>query len=206
MDAAGADAAAGALCAALAARGYASAERFLPPRLVARLRLRLRALDAAGAFRPAAVGAGAHRAVRPQLRGDRLCWLEPPLVPAEQALLAALERLRATLNRELGLGLFDVECQYAAYAPGAVYVRHLDRSPAGAERVLSAVLYLNAGWQPADGGELVLYAEPAPVLVRPRAATLVLFESARFEHEVRAARRERLSVAAWFRRRARPPR
>jgi SM-20-related protein len=202
MAAAGPVVVEGAISEGLAARGYAVTEGYLPARLVAALRTRLRALDAGGAFRAAAIGAGAHRAVRPRLRGDRLCWLEPPLAPAEQALSAALERLRTRLNRELGLGLFDVECQYAVYPPGARYVRHLDRSPAGAERVLSAVLYLNAAWQAADGGELELYAEPAPVTIQPRAGTLVVFESARFEHEVRAARRERLSIAAWFRRRA----
>jgi len=190
------------LAAAIAARGYAIGEGFLAPRLTAQLRARLRSLDEQGAFRAAAVGAGAHRAVRPHLRGDRLCWLDPPYVPAERALLEQLEALRHTLNRELGLGLFDLECQYAVYAPGAVYVRHLDRSPAGAERVLSAVLYLNAGWRAQDGGELVLHAVPGPVRVLPRAGTLALFESARFEHEVRAAGRERLSIACWFRRRA----
>ncbi len=205
MAAAGASADPAGIAGALAARGYAVTERWLAARLIAALRARLRSLDRRGAFRAAAIGAGAHRAVRPALRGDRLCWLEPPYAAPERDFLAALERLRGALNAELGLGLFDVECQYAIYAPGAVYVRHLDRSPAGAERILSAVAYLNAGWRAGDGGELRLYADGGPVSVAPCAGTLVLFESARFEHEVCAAGRERLSIAAWFRRRpARP--
>jgi SM-20-related protein len=193
------------LAARLSARGFAVLERFAPARLLAQVRARLRALDAAGAFRPAAVGAGAGRAVRPAVRGDRLCWLEPPLAPAERALLAAFEVVRVSLNRELGLALFDFKCQYAIYPPGARYVRHLDRSQAGAERVVSAVLYLNGSWSAAHGGELWLHAGPAPVVVAPRAGTLVLFDSARIEHEVRPAARERLSIAGWFRRRASRP-
>jgi SM-20-related protein len=194
------------LARALTARGYAIGERFVPARQLAQLRARLRTLDARGAFRPAAIGAGAARAVRPALRGDRLCWLEPPYAPPEQALLAAFEGLRVALNRALGLGLFDFECQYAIYPPGARYVRHLDRSPAGAERVVSTVLYLNGSWRAADGGELRLYATPDALEIAPCAGTLVLFESARIEHEVRPAGRERLSVAGWFRRRGSLPR
>ncbi|HXQ63301.1 MAG TPA: 2OG-Fe(II) oxygenase, partial [Steroidobacteraceae bacterium] len=154
-------------------------------------------------FRPAAIGAGPHRAVRPQIRGDTLCWLGTPQTQAEARLLARFEMLRSTLNRELQLGLFDFECHYAVYAPGAAYARHLDRSAAGAERVVSAVLYLNPDWAPDDGGELCLYAPTGPVTVAPRGGLLVLFLSGRFEHAVRPARRARLSLTGWFRRRAR---
>lgn len=195
----------GRLLDALARTGFAVEPGFLPAELVASLRTRLGELEAAGRFRAAAVGAGAKRAVRPAVRGDRLCWLDPPLVAAEAALLARTEALRAQLNASLTLGLFDFECQYAIYPPGSAYVRHLDRSCAGAERVLSALFYLNDGWSAADGGMLRLYHDSGTLEVLPEAGTLVIFASARFEHEVCRARRERLSVAGWFRRRARLP-
>ncbi|HXQ30613.1 MAG TPA: 2OG-Fe(II) oxygenase [Steroidobacteraceae bacterium] len=188
---------------ALAGPGWGVAADFVPERLVASLRGRIHALEDASGFRPAAVGAGPDRAVRPQIRGDRLCWLGAPQTPAEARLLARLDALRALLNRELTLGLFDLECHYSIYAPGAGYARHLDRSPAGGERVVSAVLYLNAGWGADDGGELCLYAETGPVTVAPRGGSLVLFLSERFEHAVRPASRARLSLTGWFRRRAR---
>ena len=197
--------AAGRLCEALATRGWGVDADFIAPELVGRLRARLRALEGAGAFRAAAVGAGAHRAVRPSIRGDRLCWIGPTTTTDEDAFLARMEALRGALNRELKLGLFDFECQYAIYAPGARYARHLDRSPAGAERVVSVVAYLNETWAAADGGELCVFTDSGGVSVLPNGGTLVLFESARFEHEVRAAQRERLSVAGWFRRRAHLP-
>ncbi len=189
----------------LASAGFAIEPRFLPPDLVAALRARLRELEGAGRFRAAAIGAGTQRAVRPAVRGDQLCWLDAPLAQAEVDLLARTEALRTHINGALTLGLFDFECQYAIYPPGAVYVRHLDRSPAGAERVLSAVIYLNEAWSPADGGALRLHTDAGEVEVLPEGGTLVLFESARFEHEVLCARRERLSVAGWFRRRAKLP-
>ena len=199
------EAASGRLIDSLARAGFALVPGFLPPELVASLRTRLAALEAAGRFRAAAIGAGANRAVRPAVRGDRLCWFDPPLVAAEAELLARTESLRAEVNAALTLGLFDFECQYAIYPPGGVYVRHLDRSAAGAERVLSVLLYLNEDWSAEDGGALRLYTDAGTLEVLPEGGTLVIFESARFEHEVRPAGRERLSVAGWFRRRARFP-
>ena len=193
------------LCEALARQGWGVETDFIPAALIGALRARLRELEAAGAFRAAAIGAGANRAVRPAIRGDRLCWIGPSTTPDEAAFLAGMEELRGLLNRELKLGLFDFECQYAIYGPGARYARHLDRSPAGAERVVSVVVYLNEAWTAADGGELGVYTDARRICVLPAGGTLALFESARFEHEVLAAGRERLSVAGWFRRRARLP-
>lgn len=190
---------------ALAARGYALEPKFLSAGLVDALRARQAALEAEGRFRPAAIGAGADRSVRPGIRGDRLCWLDPPYAPAEAGFLAQAESLRASINAALGLGLFDFECQYASYAPGTRYARHLDLARGGAERVTSLLLYLNDGWSAADGGALRLYTREGTVEVLPEGGTLVLFESARFEHEVCEAGRERLSIAGWFRRRARVP-
>ena len=193
--AAPADAATLRLIEALARSGYAIEPGFLAADEVGVLRARLKELELAGRFRAAAIGAGAKRTVRPTLRGDRLCWLDPPFVAAEAAFLARAEGLRCGLNAALTLGLFDLECQYAIYPSGGVYVRHLDRSAAGAERLLSVLVYLNEDWSAEDGGALKLYTESGPVEVLPAGGTLVVFESARFEHEVRPAGRERLSIA-----------
>jgi SM-20-related protein len=185
---------------ALAGAGWAQERAFLAPAAVAALARRLRQRAAGGEFRPAAVGAGAERQLRPDVRGDEIHWLVEPAGPVEEELLARFEQLRLALNRELMLGLHDFECHYARYAAGARYARHLDRSPRGAERVVSTVLYLNATWTAADAGELCLYAAE-PVEIAPRGGLLVAFLSDRFEHEVRPAGRERLSLTGWFRRR-----
>jgi SM-20-related protein len=69
--------------------------------------------------------------------------------------------------------------------------------------VLSCVLYLNREWGPEDRGQLRLYRPgAAPLDIPPQGGTLVTFLSDRFEHEVVPARRERLSLTGWFRRRA----
>lgn len=177
---------------------------FLDEALTRELRAVLAARDRRGEFRQAAVGAGAHRAVRPSVRGDRIHWLSAPYEPAERRVLDGLEALRLGLNEQAGLGLFDLECHYAIYPPGARYARHRDRSPAGAERVVSIVLYLGEAWSAGDGGELVLYGEP-PVTVAPVPGTLVAFASADLEHEVLPTRIERRSLTGWYRRRAMMP-
>jgi len=59
------------------------------------------------------------------------------------------------------IGLFEFECHFAHYAPGAFYRRHLDQFAGGGRRRVSTVLYLNSGWRDGDGGELRLYPTPA---------------------------------------------
>jgi SM-20-related protein len=186
---------------ALAGPGWGVDAAFAEPALVRGLTADVERRDARGDFRAAAVGAGQNRAVRPEIRGDRICWLLAAESAAERALLARFDQLRIALNRALMLGVVDFECHYAIYAPGARYARHLDRSPRGAERVVSLVLYLNEGWQAADGGELVIAAEGGEVVVAPRGGTLAAFLSQRLEHEVRVAHRARVSLTGWFRRR-----
>jgi SM-20-related protein len=183
--------------------GWAIEPEFLPPGLARRLARRGLSLGRRGLLRPAAIGRGATLARRPEIRGDRVAWIDPPhATRAEADLLARLERLRRAINAELQLGAFDLELHWALYPPGARYARHLDRSRGTRVRVVSLVLYLNEGWKPADGGSLRLHlAAGATQDVLPEAGTLVAFASDRFEHEVLPARRERLSVTGWLRRR-----
>ena len=188
---------------ALAGPGWAVLPDFLDGASWRALAALARARDTAGEFRPAAVGAGAARAIRAQVRSDRILWVYAPALGVEHELYARLEALRLGLNAALMLGLLDVECHYAIYGAGARYVRHLDRSPAGAERVVSLVLYLNEGWGAQDGGALRLYAGNSAHEIVPAGGTLALFLSERFEHEVLPARRDRLSLTGWFRRRGR---
>ena len=68
--------------------------------------------------------------------------------------------------------------------------------------MVSVVYYLNADWQPQDGGALRLYLDDGSHRdVLPHAGRMVLFLSDRFEHEVLPATRERMSIACWMRRR-----
>ena len=82
---------------------------------------------------------------------------------------------------------------------------------------MTAILYLNGEWQPADGGTLRIYGpavsdhpearEAAPeggrpaeryVEIEPRRGTLALFWSHRVEHEVMPARTPRFALSLWM--------
>jgi len=191
---------------ALSGRGWAVCPGYLGDTLVQELARCARLAEASGRLDPAAIGAGTQRRLRSDIRSDRICWLEAPgSGPAEAALLQRMEAFRMHVNRALMLGLFDFECHYALYQPGARYARHLDRFAGDDRRTLSCVLYLNAHWTGEDGGQLRLHLEgETPVDVLPEGGTLATFLSDHIEHEVLPARRERLSIAGWFRRRGPP--
>jgi SM-20-related protein len=123
------------------------------------------------------------------------------LSPAQQAYWDAMQTLREALNRRLLLGMETLEAHYALYPAGAGYARHRDRFRDNDARVLSSVVYLNRGWRADDGGALRLHLPDGTTDVAPVGGTLVLFLSDEIEHEVLPARRERLSIAGWFRRR-----
>jgi SM-20-related protein len=188
---------------AVAGPGWCVVESFVEPELAGALAAQARTAWLTGAFRAAGTGAGASPAIRTSVRGDHLLWWDTSQASsAQHACLDRFEALRFTLNRELQLGLFDFECHFAIYPAGTRYGRHLDRFKTDARRTLSCVLYLNADWREEDDGQLRLHLdEDHSVDVTPRAGTLVTFLSERFEHEVLPARRERVSLAGWFRRR-----
>lgn len=189
-----------AVAADLATDGYAIVTAALPASLLDALLAHLHALDPA-AFQPAGIGRSARHQLDPSIRGDIIHWLEPDN-DATRAYLAWIDALRLELNRRLFLGLFDYECHYACYPPGAHYRRHVDAFKDESSRVVTTVLYLNPQWQPQDGGELLLYRPDGAVPIAripPVYGTLVLFLSADFPHEVATARRTRHSVSGWFR-------
>ena len=185
---------------ALWQQGYCVLPNILPDTVVMAL---IHALDAMQAdLRPAAVGRGEEQQNNSFVRRDRIAWLDPDDDMLDEW-FAAMQALRSALNRRLFLGLFDFECHLAHYAPGDFYRRHLDAFRGRSNRRVSLVAYLNRGWLPDQGGELVMYAaehDPEPRLkVTPELGTMVLFLSEEIPHEVLAASRDRYSVAGWFR-------
>lgn len=191
------------VCAAIADEGVCVVPDFLPVSDIAALAADARRRDDAGLLRAAGIGRGARRIERTQTRGDRIAWLDgADPTPALQRTLAALEGLRCAFNASLFLGLVDFEVHYALYPAGAIYGRHRDRFRHDDARVISCVVYLNERWQPNDGGALRIHLPDGGWRdVIPIAGTLVIFLSATFEHEVLAAKRERLALTGWFRRR-----
>jgi SM-20-related protein len=192
-----------AICAAIADEGLAVFDEFLPSKAVAAMAADARQRESAEEFHPAGVGRGAARSELPEIRGDRICWLDPndPCVALRPWWLA-LSALRIALNETLFLGLWSFEGHYALYPAGSFYRRHRDRFHDHDARVLSCALYLNESWRIGEGGALRLYRNAGKLDVAPRGGTLVCFLADRFEHEVLPATRDRLALTGWFLRRS----
>ena len=189
---------------AIAVQGWAVVPDFIESELTSDLRAECRRFVAEGVLRAAAVGSGARRQTRGDIRTDEIRWLdEADATQAQRRCLERFETLRLALNRELQLGLLEFECHFSRYAQGAFYRKHLDQFRGDRRRRLSCALYLNENWGREDGGELRLHLDAGEAGkfkdVLPVGGTLVLFLSERFAHEVLPGKRERLSLAGWFR-------
>ena len=186
----------------LAERGWWLQSAFLAHDVTQKLADECRSRYAEGTLAPAGVGRGEEQAVREGIRGDHIHWLEEGQAEVCDAYLALMDELRQTLNRELFLGLEEFECHFALYPPGAFYQTHLDRFRDDDSRCVTAVIYLNPDWQPADGGELRMhFADGSRLDIPPLAGDLLMFLSGDFPHEVLVTQADRLSLTGWFRRR-----
>ncbi len=191
------------IIAQLADKGWCVAPGFLPDDLVHSLAQEAEHLGQSGRLHPAATGQGGQRQIRANLRGDSIHWLEePPATPAQAEFLSRMEALRLAANRDLQLGLFELEVHFARYPAGAGYGKHLDVFQQDSRRTLSVICYLNEDWQAENGGQLRIDLEHGDsVEVLPQGGTLVCFLSSRFPHEVLPATRPRLSITGWFKHR-----
>ena len=194
------------LCAAtlehLAVHGWAMQDSFLPSPLIQSLAQECQALSATGALRAAKIGRAHGNTEQPEIRGDRIRWLEQGQSAACDAYLQLMEALKVDLNEAFYLGLHNYESHFAHYAPGRGYAKHVDRFRDDDHRIVSVVLYLNTDWHPDEGGALRIYGDADRVTdVGPQAGRLALFRSADIAHQVMPATRDRLSLAGWFRRR-----
>lgn len=149
----------------------------------------------------AGIGRGENYLKTEFVRTDEICWITGDS-PAGRLWIEWSYRLKHFLNQQLFLGLFSFESHFAHYPPGAYYKRHYDAFRGEVNRVLSVVVYLNPGWTSADGGALVLYRNDEDcegIKVLPLYGTVVVFLSEEFPHEVLATKRDRYSVAGWYR-------
>lgn len=152
-------------------------------------------------FTPAGIGRKLDKVRDTAVRRDEIVWIFNES-DAGRAWLSWAEELQRYLNRQLLLGLFSFESHFAHYPVGGFYLKHLDAFVGERNRRLSVVVYLNEGWAPNDGGELIIYAQDGEQVIAkvlPEAGTMVMFLSEEFPHEVLPAKRERYSVAGWFR-------
>lgn len=189
----------------LADRGWCMLPGFLGPETIFDLRREALKRYGDGRFHAAGVGAG-QAAVISEVRGDSILWVDADDPhPAVRTYLDATETLRQAVNREFFLGLHELESHFAVYPHGAHYKKHLDRFRDDDRRTLTAIVYLNEDWHSEDGGLLRFWTDPSgegeTVDIVPTGGTLVTFLSELYWHEVLPARRQRIALTGWYKRR-----
>lgn len=158
-------------------------------------------------FKRAGIGRAKDHSINDFIRTDQICWI----TNSSKACCDWInwtESLRIFLNKRLFLGLFSFESHFAHYAKGDFYKVHKDAFKGEGNRIISVVVYLNQFWSSDDGGELVIYDKYSSsssiinnniIHVTPSFGTIVVFLSEEFPHEVLSAKRDRYSIAGWFR-------
>lgn len=184
---------------ALVDKGYIIVDDFLSQELTQALRDEVNELNSHGIHR-AGVGRGGKLQVNDDIRSDKTHWLDGS-TDAQQRLLAQCDGLRNEVNRHLFMGLYDYEAHFAVYEPGSFYQKHLDAFKGRSNRVLTNVIYLNDEWHDDWGGELAVYDEVDELIERvlPKGGRAIFFLSERFPHEVLKTKKQRLSIAGWYR-------
>ncbi len=133
-------------------------------------------------------------------RRDKIVWLDEDGESVSKFLTFALD-LREYLNRSLFLGLTYYEAHFAHYEKGDFYEKHLDTFKNSKNRVVTTVYYLNKEWNQRDGGELFIYNKENNLIkkVLPKQNTLVVFMSEEFPHAIDITKKDRYSIAGWYR-------
>ncbi|KEO74590.1 2OG-Fe(II) oxygenase [Anditalea andensis] len=157
-----------------------------------------------GQFRHAGIGKGDAFSIRPEIRSDKVMWMDSfNLTPLQNQYWAMIDQVRTSINQRCFLGLRSFEAHFAMYPPGSFYLRHLDQFHQVKYRVVTIILYLNDSWTPEDGGALRMYlpsSEGEEILdIYPEGGKLVVFLSAEIPHEVMTTYKERISITGWLR-------
>ncbi|MBK1791093.1 2OG-Fe(II) oxygenase [Persicirhabdus sediminis] len=159
----------------------------------------------------AGVGAGHEMKVRAEIRNDSIYWFDPDdPAPMANKWIVAMDGICQHFRQHLFLSLWSYEGHLARYPAGGFYKAHLDRHAKTLAREITVIAYLNEDWLASDGGQLRLYTDSnlginGPFIdVLPEAGTVVIFRSADFWHEVKPAKRARLSLTGWLRGREEP--
>lgn len=178
----------------LGSPGWLVGEGLLGPDLAARVRREAEQVP----LQPAGVRRGADHRLDRSVRGDAIAWLtREETTGALAEAVGRFEALMQELNEGAYVGLRRFELQLARYEAGAHYARHLDAFPGDDNRRITAIVYLNPGWAPADGGLLRIHGDP-PRDVEPVLDRFVVFRSSLVEHEVLASNAPRWALTAWF--------
>ncbi len=133
------------------------------------------------------------------VRSDVIYWLDRQHNDQhENAFFELMDSFVAHLNLTCYTGITGYEFHYTLYEEGSFYQKHIDQFQQNGSRAYSMVMYLNADWKLADGGELCIYHEDRRQNIAPENGKSVFFKSTDLLHEVLLTHVPRMSITGWL--------
>lgn len=182
----------------LSEQDYLVLDDFITDEEVAAYRSELRRQLENDAFSKAGIGTMGQYQVKDEIRGDYIKWLNPQQDEVVKPFFDRIDVIIENLNRLCFLSLSGAEFHFAHYPQGTCYKRHLDQFQQSNNRLISVIMYLNAGWQEGDGGELKVFVQEKEDVIQPLSKRLVLMKSHQVEHEVLMTYKDRYSITGWL--------
>ena len=152
-------------------------------------------------FKQAEIGNGLNQKEATSIRNSDIAWINHWDARKELTqLYNSFTELQAEFNRSFYLSLKRFESQLAFYPKGGFYKKHIDQLRDTKHRQITLILYL---MDCPIGGELVIYNQndknKIDTIIKPKAAQVVCFNSAKIFHEVLPTELKRYSITTWFR-------
>jgi len=133
------------------------------------------------------------------VRGDMIYWLDRSHNNVyENAFFDLMDKFVLYLNSSCYTGITGYEFHYTLYEEGSFYKKHLDQFQNNTSRKYSMIIYLNADWKIADGGELCVFHDDHQENISPMNRKGVFFKSDEMEHEVLLTTKARMSITGWL--------
>lgn len=175
------------------------AENFLNTALAGHLKDNLMALFKGEQLRAAGTGNDTLVVHNKQVRGDMIYWLDRAHNNQyENDFFNLMDEFVLYLNRTCYTGITGYEFHYTLYEEGSFYKKHLDQFGNNPSRQYSMIMYLNAGWEEHDGGELRIHHAAHLQNISPVNGKSVFFKSSELEHEVMLTHKPRMSITGWL--------
>lgn len=175
------------------------ADSFLSDTLSAQLTSNLISLYSRNLLFSAGIGNDKDFQQDKSVRGDRIYWLDRKHNdPFENSFFDQMDLFVSYLNRTCYTGITGYEFHYTLYEKGRFYKKHLDQFRNNESRQYSMIMYLNAGWQEKDGGQLCIHHNDFLQTISPNSGKGILFKSSELEHEVLITNKDRMSITGWL--------
>jgi len=174
-------------------------ENFLNDTLAQHLKDNLNNLYATGKLRSAGTGNDLVVVQDKMFRSDVIYWLDRKHNDNhENDFFDLVDSFVSYMNNTCYTGITGYEFHYTLYPEGSFYKKHLDQFRNNNSRKYSMIMYLNADWEAADGGELCITQHDHLQMISPQNGKAVFFKSNEMEHEVLITNKPRMSITGWL--------